>query len=183
MDTVLTRKITAEEFSLMRLEGPYELVDGELKSMSPAGWHHGYFVIVLGGALLEFVRERDLGKVIGGEAGLITKRNPDGVRGIDVGFISRERLAQVESESYLDVAPELVIEVVSPGNTWQEMREKIEEYFGVGVERVWIVEPERRRALVYRDAGHFDEVGRGGVLRGEGVLDGFALPLDDLFAE
>ena len=183
MDTLLTRKITAEEFSLMRLEGSYELVDGELKSMSPAGWYHGYFIMEIGGVLREFVRARDLGKVIGGEAGLITKRDPDGVRGIDVGFISNDRLAQVESESFLDVAPELVVEVVSPGNTWKEMREKIEEYFGVGVERVWIVEPERRRALVYRNANHFDEIEPGGTLRGEGVLEGFELALDDLFAE
>ena len=183
MDTVLTRKITAEEFSLMRLEGSYELVDGELKSMSPTNWRHGKYAHRLDYALGKFVEERNVGEVLVGEVGLLTKRDPDGVRGMDVGFISNERLAQVQSESFLDVAPELVVEVVSPGNTWQEMREKIEEYFGVGVERVWIVEPERRRALVYRDAGHFDEVGRGGVLRGEGVLDGFALPLDDLFAE
>ena len=117
------------------------------------------------------------------EVGLLTKRNPDSVRGIDVGFISNERLAQVQSESFLDIAPELVVEVVSPGNTWQEMREKIEEYFLVGVERVWIVEQKRQRVLVYRDAGHFDEVRRGGVVQGEGVLSGFELALDDLFEE
>ena len=181
MDPVLTRKITAEELYRMPLEGSCELVEGELIPMSPAGWHHGYFVFEVGGALREFVRERGLGKVLGGEAGLITKRDPDSVRGIDIGFISNERLAQVQSQSYLDVAPELVVEVVSPGNTRKEMQEKVEEYFGVGVERVWIVEPERRRALVYRDAGHSDEVGPGGVLRGEGVLEGFELPLEDLF--
>ena len=137
----------------------------------------------IGGVLREFVRARKLGKVIGGETGLITKRDPDGVRGIDVGFISNERLAQVESESFLDVAPKLVVEVVSPGNTWQEMREKIEEYFGVGVERVWIVEPKGQRVLVYRDASHFDEIGLSGMVRGEGVLEGFELPLDELFTE
>ena len=183
MDTAIAKKITAEELYRMPLEGSCELVEGELTPMSPANWHHGYFVIAIGGALLAFVRERGLGKVVGGEVGLITKRGPDSVRGIDVGFISNERLAQVQSESYLDVAPELVAEVVSPGNTRQEMREKIEEYFGVGGQRVWIVEPKRKRALVYRDASHFDEIGPGGVLRGEGVLEGFALLLDELFAE
>ena len=183
MDTAVAKNITAEELYRMRLEGSYELVEGELISMSPANWHHGYFVMEIGGELRAFVRERGVGKVVGGETGLITKRGPDSVRGVDVGFISNERLAQVQSESYLDVAPELVVEVVSPGNTRQEMREKVEEYFGVGVERVWIVEPKRERALVYRDAGHSDEIRRGGVLRGEGVLEGFALPLDDLFAE
>lgn len=183
MDTAVAKKITAEELYRMPLEGSYELVEGELVPMSPASWRHGYFVMEIGGALRAFVRERSLGKVIGGEAGLITKRDPDSVRGIDVGFISNERLARVQSQSYLDVAPELVVEVVSPANTWEEMRQKTEEYFRAGAERVWIVEPRRKTVLVYRDPSHFEELRRGDVLRGEGVLGGFALVLEDLFVE
>ncbi len=117
-----------------------------------------------------------------GEVGIYVRRDPDYVRGADVVFISSERIAQITSESYLDVAPELVVEVISPGNTWQEMRDKIEEYFAIGVAWVWIVEPERRQVLVYRSPTEMTALSEPDTLKGEGVLTGFSLPLAELFA-
>ena len=176
------KEITGEELALLPGLGSCELVNGKIVPMSPTGWKHGRYVVKFAAHLEDFVEEHELGSVLAGEVGVYTRRNPDTVRGADVAFISKERLDQVCSESYLDVAPELIVEVVSPGNTWQEMQEKISEYFGVGVEQVWIVEPEPRRVRVYRSREDVTVLGEEDTLEGTGALDGFALPLGDLLA-
>lgn len=122
-----------------------------------------------------------MGKVLAGEVGLFTGRDPDTVRGAGVAFIWHERLAQVASDSFLDMAPELIVEVVSPANTWQEMRQQLDEYFGVGVEVAWIVEPGCRQVLVYPAPDELTALHADDTLEGEGRLDGFALPLAELF--
>ncbi len=131
----------------------------------------------------EFVRLHKLGWVVAGEAGLYTRRNPDRVRGADVLFISRKRLPQQPKRAFLEVAPELIVEIISPGDAWEEVRQKIAEYFSIGVERVWIVEPENRDVLIYRSPLEAIAVPEGEMLTGEGVLDGFSLAVADLFAE
>lgn len=176
-----TDRITGEELHAMGDLGPCELVRGRLIPMSPANWTHGRLVARLTGALSEYAASHRTGEALSGEVGIYTHRDPDTVRGADVAFISNERLADVQSRSFLDVAPELVVEVISPGNTWQEMQEKLEEYFKAGAEQMWIVEPKPRRVLLYRDATTAEALGEGDTLRGEGVLAGFELPLTDLF--
>lgn len=178
-----TRLITGEELAHRPDLNPCELVEGKVIPMSPTNWKHGYYVSELTGHLLRFVKKHKLGSVLTGEVGIYVRRAPDTIRAADVAFISHKRLAQVQSESYLDVAPEVVVEVISPGNSWQEMRQKMEEYFGIGVEWVWIVEPEPEQVLVYHTPTDLKAVPKDDVLRGEGVLDGFALPLADLFSD
>ena len=72
-----------------------------------------------------FAYHQKLGHVLVGEVGIYTNRNPDTVRGADVAYISKDRLAQTQSQSYLDVAPELIVEVLSPGDSWSEVIEKV----------------------------------------------------------
>ena len=174
--------LTGEEFALIPGLGRCELVAGRIVTMSPTNWKHGDFVTEIAWHLHSFVKERRLGKVLTGEVGIYVRRDPDYIRGADVVFISSERIAQITSESYLDVAPELVVEVISPGNTWQEMRDKIEEYFAIGVKGVWLVEPERKQVLVYRSPTEMTALDENDTLEGEGLLKGFSLPLAELFA-
>lgn len=183
MQTALADKapITGEELARMPDLGPCELVYGEIIPMSPTGWKHCRYVNAIGRFLGNFVYSSGLGEVLDGEVGIYTGRHPDSVRGADVAFISTEQLGRVQSESYLDVAPELVVEIISPSNTWREMRDKIDEYFRIGVERVWIVEPERRQVLVYGSPTELDLLRETDTLRGEGVLQEFSLPLAELF--
>jgi Uma2 family endonuclease len=74
-----------------------------------------------------------------------------------------------------------VVEVMSPNDTWQEVREKIGEYFAVGATWVWIVEPDNRAVLVYRSPTSFNEYVEGDILKGEGVLEGFEVPIATVF--
>jgi Uma2 family endonuclease len=177
------KQITGEELLAMGDIGPCELIDGRIVRMNPTGLQHGDIVIALGSALRDFVRKRQLGRVMGGEVGIYTRRNPDRVRGADIAFVSRERLAANPSKGYLKVAPELVVEVVSPTDRWQDMRQKLEEYFAIGVHRVWIVEPESRDVLVYRSVTEMRKLGEADLLTGEGVLEGFSLSVAELFEE
>jgi len=174
--------LTGEELALIPGLGRCELVAGRIVTMSPTNWKHGDFVTEMASHLHRFVKKYGLGKVLTGEVGIYVRRDPDSIRGADVVFISSERIAQITSESYLDVAPELVVEVISPGNTWQEMRDKIEEYFAIGVQWVWLVEPARKQVLVYRSPIEMTALDENDTLEGEGLLKGFSLPLAELFA-
>jgi len=162
--------------------GPSELVGGEITPMSPTQNLHGWLVMELARRLGNFNTERRLGWVLGAESGLFTRRNPDTVRGMDIAFISRRRLPAL-APGFLTVAPELVVEVVSPSDRLDGVRQKIVEHFNAGVDRVWIVEPGQRKVLVFRAPAELTELGEDDTLRGEGVLAGFELPLRELFGE
>lgn len=163
--------------------GRTELVKGVIVHMSPTGHLHGYIEGNFYKALEAFVSQRKLGRVIVGEVGVYTARHPDTVRGADVAFISHARMAQVRSQAYLDVAPELVVEILSPDDRWGELMEKLEEYFGVGVTVVWVADPQTRSVYVYRSLTDAQRFTANDALPGGGVLPGFSVPVADLFAE
>ena len=177
----LAQPLTGEMLFRLGNIGPTELVRGEIVYMSPTGHPHGYIEFNIGGILREFVRKHKLGRVIGGEVGIYTQRNPDTVRAADVAFISRQRLAQVQSESYLDIAPELVVEVLSPDDAWSEVMEKLEEYFAIGVLAVWIADPKRQQVYVYHAVTEVKRFSISDVLADEKVLPGFSVPVAELF--
>jgi Uma2 family endonuclease len=139
--------------------------------------------LILGGELRAFVRQRKLGRVNSGEVGIYIRRNPDRIRAADIAFISKERSPHKPRKGFLDVAPELVVEVISPTDRWEDVRQKLEDYFSIGVQRVWVVEPENRAVLVYRSATEMQRLGEGDTLAGEGALEGFTLPVASLFEE
>ena len=176
-----TRLITGDDLFEMGDIGPCELIDGEIIPMSPTGSLHGWLENRVGSSLQTYVEGRKLGWVMVGEVGIYTRRNPDRVRGADVAFISHERLPDGLPSGFLDVAPELIVEVVSPNDRWQDIREKLEEYFCVGVDRVWVVEPGTRTLLVYQSPTALQQLKGDDVLEGEGILSGFTLPLARLF--
>lgn len=177
-----TKLITGEELLAMGDIGRCELIDGRIVFMSPAGGEHGFVEFNLGAELRAFVRQQQLGWVLGGETGIYIRRNPDRVRGADVVFISKEKLPNLPG-GFLEVAPELVVEIISPNDRWQDMREKLADYFSIGVEQVWVVEPASRKVLLYRSLTDIQEFAEHETLVGEGILAGFKLNVIELFAE
>ncbi len=91
--------LSGDELARMPDLGPCELVAGRLVLMSPTSWLHGTYVSLIAARLTVFAEEHRLGKVLTGEVGVYTGRNPDTVRGADALFISHERLARVTSRS------------------------------------------------------------------------------------
>jgi Uma2 family endonuclease len=173
--------LTGEELFAMGDIGRAELVKGELIYMSPTEHPHGYYEVNFVLALGAFVRTHKLGRVLSGEVGIYTSRNPDTVRGADVAFISNERLAQVQSSSYLDVAPELIVEVMSPDDRWSEVNEKLEEYFAIGVKMIWVADPRGRQVYVYRSLTDIERFTADESLSAGEVLPGFNVPVAELF--
>ena len=173
--------ITGEELLAMGDIGPCELIDGRIVRMNPIGRSHAYVAANLSMALNQFVRQHKLGEVLVGEIGIFIQRKPDRIRAADVVFVSKERLAQTTASGYLMTAPDLVVEIISPTDRWQTVRDKLEEYFAIGVHRVWIVEPETRAVLVYRSVTEMNRLGEGDAINGEGVLEGFSLLVSELF--
>lgn len=156
----------------------YELVQGELRQMSPPGMEHGERAVRIGRLLDEFVEEHELGRV-GVESGFYLARNPDTVRGPDAFFVSKERLPlEVEVVGFCEVLPDLVVEVVSPGDTFTEVMEKVQEYLAAGVRLVWVVDSRRHVVLVY-PGGH--TLAETDTLTGGEVLPGFTVPVTRLF--
>jgi Uma2 family endonuclease len=176
-----TAVITGEELLAMGDIGPCELIDGRIVPMSPTGGRHGIIESRLGSALSFFVQQHQLGWVPTGEVGIYIRRNPDRVRGADIVFLSRECWPEGPPEGFLEGIPNLVVEIMSPNHRWQEVRQKIAEYFSIGVRWVWIVEPENRAVLVFRSSSDFQQLGSEDILVGEGPLEGFTLPVASLF--
>ncbi len=174
--------ITGEDLLAMGDVGPCELIEGRIVTRTPTGDEHGTIEFNLGSGVRAFVRRGNLGRVTGGEVGIYIRRKPDTVRAADIVVVSSERRAK-PTKGYLEVAPELVVEIMSPTDRWHEVRGKLDDYFSIGVERVWIVEPERRTVLVYRSTTDFSELSEDDLLKGEGILHGFELSVAELFAD
>lgn len=162
--------------------GRCELIEGELVKMSPTKPKHGRIESRIDRILAAFVEENDLGEVQVGEVGIYTRRDPDTVRGADVLFISHERLAQATPDDFLDVPPELVVEILSPNDRWIEVKKKLREYFDVGVDVVLLVNPEESRVSVYRSLTDIQEFAYDDELIVDDVVPGLSVPLARLFA-
>ena len=184
-----TRLITADELEDMPHRDEHgndcrlELIRGELKVMSPTKPLHGIVCARLTVKLGSFVEEHDLGETFGAETGFVVERDPDSVLGTDAAFVSHERLATVENfDKFFPFAPDLAVEVLSPGNTAREIEEKIAFYFGAGARAVWVFNPKKRTAAVYTSPSEFRTLSERDTLDGGDVLPGFELELSKLFA-
>ena len=174
--------ITGEELSRMPV-GPCELVEGRVVSRPPTNYTHGEIETDVSTALKAYARETGRGRVMGGEVGIFIRHAPDTVRAADVLFISHERYTRRQSRSYLDVSPELVVEILSPDDPWSEVMEKLSDYFSAGVDVVWVVNPRRREVYAYRSLTEVRRFGEEQVLTEEEILPRFALPVSDLFRD
>lgn len=179
--TTEPKLITGEELLAMGNSGRCELVEGKIIYMSPTGGEHGTIEANFGHELMIFVKPRKLGLVRSGEVGIYTRRNPDTVRGADVLYISNERAAQIKSRGFMDIAPELIVEVMSPDDRWSGVTDKLEEYFEIGVRVVLVAQPAKRKVFVYRSLTKIDVLNENDTLTLEDILPGFSVPLATLF--
>lgn len=154
-----------------------ELVRGVLQVREPPGYLHGSVTAQLARFLLNYVADHDLGGVLAGDAGFKIATDPDTVRGPDVAFVRREREPDRRARGFPALAPDLVVEVLSPHDRPGEVLAKVADWLSGGASLVWVVDPERRLARIYRADGSETIVAAEGVLDGEDVLPGFSCPL------
>jgi Uma2 family endonuclease len=157
-----------------------ELVRGVLMVREPPGFRHGSVATELGTRLGEYVTAKGLGRVFTSEIGFRLAADPDTVRAPDVAFISRGRLPEPGFAGYPALAPDLVVEVLSPHDRPGETLGKVGEWLEAGAQRVWVVDTERRAARVYRADGTEAIVTGDESLDGEDVVPGFSCPLSSI---
>jgi len=177
------KPMTAEEF--YELSGDKyklaELVCGEVVEVMPSGGEHSEVGFVLGAAVLAHVRSARLGTCTKADGGFVLSRDPDTVRCPDVGFIRADRLPGGRTpRGFILGAPDLAVEVVSPSQYSSDTLDKVRDYLEAGTRLVWVIDPDKRVAYVYRSDMPVRFIREDGVLDGEDVLPGFTLPLAEV---
>ena len=170
--------MTADE--LLRTHVPNkraELLRGVLVVREPAGSRHGLVTMNLGAELALYAKQTGAGGVYAAETGFKLASDPDTVRAPDIAFVTRERLPPPNTTGYPALAPDLAVQVLSPGDRPGEVLAKVADWLSAGTRLVWVVDPERRLARVYRHDGSEAIVTAEGALDGEDVLPGFSCSL------
>ena len=131
--------------------------------------------------LAEYVDENRLGTVYAAETGFRLATDPDTVRAPDVAFVSRVRLEAVgEVEGFWPEAPDLAIEVVSPGDSYSDVEEKVVDWLDAGTKMV-VINPRQRSATVYKSPSDIAALAETDVLAGGDVVPGFELAVREIF--
>lgn len=179
-----TSLTTADEFEKIAARlGSCELVRGEVVELSPGGYGHSRITANVAFLLEQWARQSKSGRVLTCEAGVVVETDPDTVRGADVAYYSYDRLPQgAEPEGFLRTPPNLVVEVIGKKQGWREMVEKAGEYLRMGVDRVWIVDPDSHRVHVFRPDAEPTALSEDQSISDSHVLPGFACRLEELFS-
>lgn len=159
----------------------YELVEGELIRMSPAGGKHGAIANKIAGYIFLYLQKNPIGVGLTAETGYRTRGDDKTVRAPDYSFIRSEKIpAEGIPEGYLTIVPDLVVEVVSPHDKADEIDQKTQEWLNFGVPLVWVVYPKTHRILVFKQ-GETHVFKAEDTITGEAVLPDFRIRVDEFF--
>jgi Uma2 family endonuclease len=173
--------LTAQDLEQIRLpDKSTELAQGRLLVREPPSTEYGRIQANLAYFITDHVRRTNLGVVFGQDTGFRIASNPDTVRGADVAFVSRERAAEIPRRGYAAMAPDFVAEIISPDDRPGEYLAKVAQWLEAGTRLVWVIDPQRGDARVYRPDGSLTIVGQNALLDGEAVLPAFRCPLSEV---
>jgi Uma2 family endonuclease len=174
---------TDAEFMALNRDGHrYEIVNGELIDMGNSGAKHGYVCSVLMIFLGGYVHIQKIGAMF--DSSTAFKMKSGNKRSPDISFMAKERLQGLEElpDGFLEGAPDLAVEILSPSNTVEEIHNKLVEYFENGSRLVWVINPKEKYVLVYRSSQEPDRLLKSvDSLDGEDIVPGFTLPIAELF--
>lgn len=183
MVTATNTLVTENDLLLMPKDGyRYELIEGELHRMTPAGGEHGVLASTFNIALGYFIDLHDLGVTCAAETGFTLAKNPDTTRAPDFAFVSNARIPQTGiPKSYWPFAPDLAVEVVSPNDTYNEVEDKITTWLHYGTLIVIVINPRQRNVKVYRSLTDITIFNIGDTLTLPDMFPGFSYPVSKLF--
>ena len=158
-----------------------ELVNGEIRVMSPSGYESDEVVGELTALLRNWVRPRKLGRVTPCGAGFVLPNQSEDVRAPDVSFVRAERLRQSPT-GYAKLAPDLMMEVRSPSDSLTSLRQKIQSFLEVGTQVGILIDPKSRTVECYRPGQETPQVLRDGdTLTVPELLPGWSVAIADLW--
>ena len=170
--------MTAAELERFDVPGKWtELIRGRLVVREPPGSYHGQVAAKLLFLLGQHVYGRNLGTLTAQDTGFRIESDPDTVRAPDVAFISKERQPHIPPRGYAPFAPDLTAEILSPDDRPGGVLSKVGDWLDAGTQIVWVIDPLRREARVYRADGTQSTVTEADALDGETVLPGFSCRL------
>jgi Uma2 family endonuclease len=182
-----TQKLMTEE-DLLHMPGDgyrYELIEGELRQMPPTGYEHGRCTGGMHRLLSTHVHANKLGDVLAAETGFVIARTADNrvtVRAADVAFVASGRIpADADRRKYLQLAPDLIVETLSPGDSAVEVEEKIASWLKAGVRAALTVNPQSRSITVYRSLSEITILTDKDELDLNGVVRGFRCSVSEIF--
>jgi Uma2 family endonuclease len=176
--------MTAEQLAAQPDDGKrYELVRGELRTTSPNGSEHGRIAANVLLSLAQHVKQKKLGTVYAAETGFLLGTGPDTVRAPDVAFVRKERLDELGPVAgYLPLAPDFVAEVVSPNDSYSQVKDKALAWIDAGVPMVLVVDPVTRTVQLYRSADDIVSLNCQQQLDASDIVSGWSLAVGDIFA-
>ena len=183
--SISSHQTTADQLLGMPDDGNrYELVQGVLQVMSPAGGRHGSVALRLGRLLGNHVDDNNLGTVFAAETGFLISTDPDTVRAPDVAFVRHQRMQELKDfDGYLPLAPDLVGEVVSPSDSTSEVEAKSQMWLAAGVKMVLVVDPANQTVRVYRTPSQIDVFHQDDAVDATDVVEGWKLKVADIFPD
>ena len=190
MSTIGAKRLTFEAWqALPETKQRYEIVDGVLLMAPAPTADHQWVMFEISVRLRSFVNERDLGVVLPAPVDLLIQREPLRTRQPDILYMSAERTgmrgrSELRGVPFLEIAPDLVVEVLSPSNARRDIEERLSDYRGIGVLECWLVSPEAETIEVLRLSPEqaFTQAifGIDDTLSSE-VLSDFTLPVREIF--
>jgi Uma2 family endonuclease len=174
--------MTADELLVFTGPGRQELVRGELIEMDWNGFEHGCIATLITFFIGNHVEECRLGAVTGPNCGFQFESDPDTVLAPDAAFVRAERLPpRDERIGYLKLAPDLVVEIISPQDLAGPMAAKINFYLAAGVQLVWVFYPGERTVTAYTPDRTARILSAEEMLDGGEVLPGFSVRVAEFF--
>jgi Uma2 family endonuclease len=163
---------------------PFEVIDGELREVSPAGGDASRVAVMISSPLWAFNEAHELGEVFGADGGFVLSRDPLILVAPDVSFVRAENIPpDYDFRAFFPGAPDFAAEVRSPTDRPGEVEEKVERLLTFGTKLVWKADPILRLVEVRRRGRPPQTLHIGDVLDGENVIPGFRLPVARIFRE
>jgi Uma2 family endonuclease len=181
MATITTAPLTLEEFAQLPGDGVrHEISEGDLISKAPAKFLQTLVVVAVFEMLHAYLKQRGGARAFP-EAGYVLSHNPLTIRQPDVSVLSAERIRATDVERYVEGAPELAVEIVSPSQSAEDLEVKVQQCLRSGGKQVWVFYPITRRVHIFLASGEVTILDETQTLDAGELLPGFSIKVADLF--